>query len=101
MNDLMKSLLNIGITVGLSDRESFVKSVSGILQEYEQDPQKAEKLSKALANYLEQVKNNINNENSIKAAVTDAGLPDRKNVTELTLAVKELTNELRRLKSGK
>ena len=101
MNDLMKSLLNIGITVGLSDRESFVKSVSGILQEYEQDPQKAEKLSKALANYLEQVKNNINNENSIKTAVTEAGLPDRKNVTELTLAVKELTNELRRLKSGK
>jgi hypothetical protein len=101
MSDLMKSLLNIGITVGLSDRESFVKSVSGILQEYEQDPQKAEKLSKALANYLEQVKNNINNESSIKNAVTDSGLPDRKNVTELTLAIKELTNELRRLKSGK
>jgi hypothetical protein len=101
MNDLMKTLLNIGITVGLSDRESFVKSVSGILQEYEEDPQRAEKLSKALANYLEQIKQNINNESSIKSAVTDAGLPDKKNMAELTLAVKELTNELRRLKGGK
>jgi hypothetical protein len=101
MNDFVKSLLNIGITVGLSDRDSFVKSVSGILQEYEQDPQKAERLSKAFADYLEQVKRNINNQNSIKGAVTEMGFADKKNVAELTVAVKELTNELRRHKERK
>jgi hypothetical protein len=101
MNDLMKSLLNIGITVGLSDRDSFVKSVSGILQEYQQDPERAEKLSKALANYLEQLKQNINNQNSIRSAISEGGFADKENVTELTLAVRELTSELRRFKDRK
>jgi hypothetical protein len=101
MNDLVKGLLNIGITVGLSDRDSFVKSVSGILQEYEQDPQNAERLSKALVNYLEQVKQNINTESSVKSAVADAGFADKKNVNELTLAVKALTDELRRFNEKK
>ena len=96
MNDLMKSILNIGITAGLSDRESFVKSVSGILQEYQQDPQRAERLSKALADYLEQVKDNINNQNSFRGAIAESGFADKKNVAELTLAVRELTNELRK-----
>jgi hypothetical protein len=101
MKDLVQSLFNIGITVGLSDRESFVKSVSGILEEYQCDPQKAEKLSKAFADYLEQVKQNINSQNSIKSAVTEAGFADKKSVAELTLAVKELTNQLRRYTEGK
>jgi polyhydroxyalkanoate synthesis regulator phasin len=98
MKDLLKSLLSVSITVGLSDRESFVKGVTDIMQEYQDDPHKAEKWSKAIVDYLEQVKDNINTQQSIKNAVSDIGVADKKDMTELTEAVRELTTELRRLK---
>jgi hypothetical protein len=98
MKDLLRSLLSMSITVGLSDRESFVKQVTEIMQEYQDDPKKAEKWSKAIVDYLEQVKDNINTRQSFKSAVEDIGAADKKDMTELTQAVKELTTELRRLK---
>ena len=101
MKDLVKTLLNTGLTLGLSDREGFVKNVSEKLQEYQDDPQKAEKWAKAIADYLTKVKENINTQNSIKSAISDAGLPNQQTVTGLTEAIQELTNELRKFKDKK
>jgi hypothetical protein len=98
MKDFVKTLLGIGLTVGLSDRESFVKSVSGMLAEYQEDPKKAEKWAKAIVDYLEQVRNNVNLQSSIKGAVADIGISDQQKVTELTQAIEELTLELRKFK---
>ena len=101
MKDLVKTFLGIGLTVGLSDRESFVKNVSGILAEYQDDPQKAEKWAKAITEYLEQLKTNVNLETTIKSAVSDSGLSDRKQIDELTKAIEELTSEMRKAKDKK
>jgi hypothetical protein len=98
MKDLVRSLLNIGLTVGLSDRESFVKGVSEVLQDYQDDPQRAEKFAKAITDYLEQVKQNINAHNTIKGAVAELEFADQKNIGELTKAVQDLTTELRKMR---
>jgi hypothetical protein len=101
MKDVIKSILGIGLTIGLSDREGFVKGVSDALQEYQDDPQKAEKWAKAIADYLEQVKNNINTDQVIKSAVSGTGMADAQKVAELTRAIEELTTELRTFKDTK
>ena len=98
MGDLINTILNIGITAGLSDRDNFVKSVSGIIEKYQDDPARAEKLSRALIDYMEQMRNNINTRNSFKSAITDADFANKENITELTLAIKELTSALQKKK---
>ena len=98
MKDMVKALLSIGITVGLSDRESFVKSVSGLIKEYQDDPQKTDKWAKAIVDSLERMRDNVNLQNSIKSAISDTGVADQQRITELTHAIEELTVELRKNK---
>jgi hypothetical protein len=101
MRDLAKSLLGLGITIGLSDREKFVKQVSSIIQEYQKDPEKAQKWAQAAIAYLENMKDNINMQNAIKGVVGDNPLPDKKQIEELTNAIKELTKELQQMPEKK
>ena len=97
MRDLAKTLFGLGITIGLSDRESFVNQVSGIIQEYQKDPEKAGKWAERVITYLETVKDNINMQSAIKGAMADSPLPDKERIDELTNAIKELTKELQHL----
>lgn len=99
MKDLVKTLFGLGITIGLSDRETFVKQISAIIKEYQKDPEKAEKWTNATIAYLEQTRDNINMQNAIKGAVTDGPLSDREEIEKLTAAIKELTKELQQQKN--
>ncbi|MDB5282730.1 MAG: hypothetical protein JWO06_1805 [Bacteroidota bacterium] len=101
MKDFVKTLMGLGITVGLSDRENFVKNVSELIQKYQDDPEKAEKWSRAAVEYLQGVRDNINMQSALKSAVADGGMADGKSVQELTDAVKELTHELQQMKDKK
>ena len=96
MNDLIKTLLGVGVTIGLSDRETFVKQISSIITEYQKDPEKAKKWTDATIAYLEQTRDNLNMQSAIKGVVADGSLPDKQKIEELTLAIKELTKELQR-----
>jgi polyhydroxyalkanoate synthesis regulator phasin len=99
MKDIVKTLFGLGITVGLSDRESFVKQVSTIIKEYQKDPEKADKWAHAVMSYFEQTRDSLNMQNAIKEAVADGPLPDKERIEELTNAIKELTKELKSMKS--
>ena len=101
MSDFIKTLLSTGLTLGLSDRETFVQNVSEILQRYQDDPQTRDKWAKAITDYLAQVKDNINTTNSIKSAISDSGIASTQQVSQLTEAIEELTVELRRFKDKK
>ena len=98
MKDLIDDFLNIGLTIGLSDRDGFVKNVSELLQKFHDDPKRAEKLAGTIMNYLEQAKENINTRNSIKSAISEVDFANNQRVSELTAAIRDLTKELRRLK---
>lgn len=98
MQKLLAGLLRLGITVSVSDRETFVNKVSEFLEGFEQEPEKAEKWAKALLDYLEDTKSNINLESSIKNAVSGSDLPGEKKIDELTQAIKALTLELQQSK---
>jgi hypothetical protein len=100
MSDILKTLLSLGITAGLSDREAFVREVSGLIHEYQQDPEKAQKWAKALVEYLETLRNNINTESVIKSAMSGSHLPDKSQVEKLTVAIEELTKELQEKKKA-
>jgi hypothetical protein len=99
MQDLVKSLLGLGITIGLSDRETFVKEVSTFIQEYQKDPDKATKWAKATVAYLENLKDNINMQSAVKSVVEQQG--DKKEIERLTAAIEELTREVQKLKEKK
>lgn len=101
MNDFAKTLLGLGITVGLSDRETFVNQVSEIIKEYQKDPQKADKWAEGVTSYLEQAKNNYYLHNSIKEAVAEGISANKEEIVALTNAIKELTEELKQLRSKK
>ena len=96
MSEILKNLISIGITAGLSDRDNFVKQVSEIIQEYQEDPGKSKQWAGALAEYLENVKTNINTEQAIKNAISAAPIPSETNINELTLAIRQLTAELQK-----
>jgi hypothetical protein len=98
MSNLVKSLLSLGITIGLSDRETFVKKVSGVIEEYQADPERAEKWSRGFAEYLEQLKSKFQLENTISSSISDAGLPKKETIEDLTRAINKLTEELKHSK---
>ena len=98
MSRLFSKLLQLGIVASLHDKDAFIDKVSGVIERYQQDPEKAEKLARGLLEYLQQVNTNINTENSIKNALSDADIPDSGKVDELTKAIQELTHELRQQK---
>lgn len=96
MSDILKTLLNIGIKAGLSDREAFVKEVSTVIEEYQKDPEKAKKWANGVAGYLENVKDKINMESAVKNVLADEALPGKEQIAKLTLAIEELTKELKK-----
>ncbi len=95
MKDLLKALVGAGITIGLADRDNFVKNVEEIIKEYQGDPVIAGRWSRAVADYLQGVKENINLQQAMKGVMDDASLPDKKNIEELTTAIKELSKQLK------
>jgi hypothetical protein len=98
MRDIIKTALGIGITIGLSDRESFVKQVSEVINQYREDPTTGEKWARTLAGYLEKTRDNINLENVMRNAMGSDRMPDRENIDELTKAIKELTTQIQQSK---
>src|SRR5262245_15960251 len=98
MGSLLSKLLQLGIVASLSDTEAFVNKVSGVIERYQQDPEKAEQLARGLAEYLQDVRANINLQSSIKSAISDLDFPDNEKIDELTKAIRELTDELRQQK---
>ncbi len=93
MQHLMKNLLAMGITIGLADRNEFIKKVSGLIEEYQENPEKAEKWAQGLATYLEEVKEDIRLQRNITNSFSN-DLPGKRNFEQLTKALHDLTNEL-------
>lgn len=101
MAGILKNILALGVSVGLSDREGFVNKLSGYIQAYQEDPAKAEQWAEGATKYLEQLQNNLRTQSNIESAIDSAGLPQQKSVEELTQAIKKLTQELQQLKGLK
>lgn len=99
MRDLVRTMLGLGITVGLSDRDAFVKKVSGIIEEYQHNPEMADKWAAGIVGYLENMRDNINTHNIMKDVLKDAELADKDKIDELKKAIEELTKEVQHLKS--
>jgi len=94
----IKNLLALGITMGLSDREAFVKKVSGLIEDYQKDPEKAEQWSEGIVKLLEEVKDDFRMQRNISSSISDS-LP-KESIAELTKAMQELTKELQQQKKG-
>lgn len=95
MRDFVKSLIAAGITMGLSDRETFVAQVSDLITRYQNDPEEGEKWAERIAAYLEQTRNNINLEGAIRGAMGSSDAPARSDITTLTEAIQELTKQMK------
>lgn len=98
MADLLKNMLALGITVGLSDRENFIKKVAGVIEDYQKDPGQAEKWATGIVAYLEDMKENIRIQNTIKSSMPEGGLANKEQIEKLTAAIEQLTTELKNRK---
>ncbi len=98
MQHFAKHLLAIGITAGLADRESFIKKVSGVIEEYQQDPEKAEKWAKLVVAYLEQIKDDIRMQQVMESSINNSNAPAKKDIEQLTDAIRELTIKMQEQK---
>jgi uncharacterized protein YegL len=94
----IKNLLALGISIGLTDRETFVKKVSGLIEDYQKDPEKAEQISQGIVNFLEEMKEDFRLQRNMRSAISDS-LP-KENIHELVKAMQELTKELQQQKKG-
>ncbi len=95
MANFVKDMLAFGLTVGLSDRETFVAKVAGLIEEYQKDPEKAEKWAGAIVDYLEEMKENIRMQNNISSAL-GGNLADGDKIDRLTSAIDTLTEQLKK-----
>lgn len=100
MKDLIKNILAIGVTIGLSNREAFVEKMSAVISEYQEDPDRAEKWANILTQYIENTRNNYQMQQVIESAMAGSNMPDKKNLEDLTSAIKRLTQALEE-KKGK
>jgi Holliday junction resolvase RusA-like endonuclease len=94
MGDMLKNLLAMGITFGLSDRDAFVDKVSGVIQNYKENPEEADKIAVGVVNYLEELKENIRLQTSIKQSVNNSNLAQKEDIDNLIKAIKDLTNKI-------
>ena len=94
MKDLLKDMLAIGLTIGLSDRETFVTKVSGIINEYQEDPEKSEKWAKMLTQYAENMKEEYRLRKVIGNSISDSHMPTKNDIDDLTRAIEKLTDAL-------
>ncbi|UPT65891.1 MAG: RusA family crossover junction endodeoxyribonuclease [Sphingobacteriales bacterium JAD_PAG50586_3] len=88
---MLKNLLAMGITFGLSDREAFVDKVSGVIQNYKDNPEEADKMAVGIVNYLEELKDNIRLQTSIKQSVNTSNVAQKQDIDNLIKAIKDLT----------
>ena len=95
MQNALSNILRLAIIVSLSDRERFINKLTAIIEDFEHDPEKAERWAKLLADYMKDLKNNMNRERVFKNAISGDGLPDKKQIEDLTRAIENLTNELK------
>ena len=94
----IKNLLALGITLGLSDREAFVKKVEGVIEEYHKNPEKAEQWSETVVKYLEELKDDFRMQRNISSSISDS--LSKEDIQQLIKAVQELTKELQHQKKG-
>ncbi|MBP6730681.1 MAG: hypothetical protein KA149_01405 [Chitinophagales bacterium] len=93
---MFKNLLAIGITLGLNDRDAFVKKVSGLIEDYQQNPEQAEEWAGNLAKWLETLKDDIKLQQNIKTGVAE-GMP-KAEIEKLTAAIQQLTTQMQQQK---
>lgn len=98
MGDMLKNLLAMGITFGLSDRDAFVDKVSGVIQNYKENPEEADKIAVGVVNYLEELKDNIRLQTSIKQSVNSSNVAQKEDIENLIKAIKELTAKIDKTK---
>ena len=101
MAGIIKNILALGVSAGLADRDAFVSKLAGYIQQYQDDPAKAEQWAESAIKYMEEFKDNVRTQHNISAAVESSDLPKQKSVEELTQAIKQLTQELQHLKGLK
>ena len=94
MKGLVKNILTIGITVGLADREAFISKVSEMIREYQDDPTTAEKWAGAITQHIEEMKDDFRTQKVIENSIANSGLPDKKSIEDLTIAIEHLTQIL-------
>lgn len=95
---LIKNMIALGVSAGLADRQEFVKKVSGLIEEYQENPEKAEQWAQGITKYLEELKDDIRMQRNVETGFK-SGFP-KEDISELTKAVKELTKELQQQKKG-
>ncbi len=100
MANFVKDMLALGLTIGLSDREAFVTKVAGLIEEYQNDPEKAEKWAGAIVDYLEEMKENLRMQNNISSAL-GGNLADSDKIDRLTNAIDTLTEQLKKQQEAK
>lgn len=100
MADIIKNLIAMGITFGLSDRENFVNKVSGVIQNYQDNPEDADKLAEGVVNYLEELKDNFRLQSSIKHSVNSSNVAQKEDIDKLIKAISELTTEIKTSKKN-
>ena len=86
----------MGLSAGLTDRQKFVSKVSGMLEEYQQNPEKAEQWAHTIVGYMEDLKDDMRMQNNLEYGFKH-GFPTE-DMQALTRALQELTRELQKHK---
>jgi hypothetical protein len=98
MKEFINTIIRLGIIVSLSDRKLFIEKVSEQLEEFNLDRDKSEKVSKIIASYLDDLKDNINMRNSMRNIFNENNIADKEDIAEMNKLLKNIIKELQQLK---
>jgi hypothetical protein len=94
MKDLIKDIMALGVTISLSDREAFVNKVSGMINEYQQDPAVADKWARIFTQYIDDRKDDYRMRKVIDNALVHSDMPDKESINQLKRAIEQLTHAI-------
>lgn len=98
---LFSTLLRLGIISSLSDREAFINKTSQFIERYYDDPEAAERVAKAIAAYLEDLKNNMSMRRAVRSSLRHSEFATKEDLEEIQKMLEDLMAELRQQQKEK
>lgn len=94
MSSLLNTILRLGLSLSLMDRELFVSKVAEFLEQYRDDPEQMERVAQGLYRYLEELKSRMDMKDMVSGVVESTNMPTREEIQELTKAIEKLSKEI-------
>jgi hypothetical protein len=91
MSERVNNAIRLGLSLSMLNKDSFAENVSMLLEKYQNNPEKLEKIAAGLYQYLEDVRDRMDTKSKLTNVVKNINVPTNNEINELTKAIHKLS----------